>query len=113
MQVLDAIGEDVTCVQYKRWVGYLPEGIFNFTADGGAYEAEIARVGGPQAAFEWRELEKNMEPLGKAASSLPAAALRPDLGALFTIGRFLPRLLPSVAYTTGLLDPFSNMVNKV
>lgn len=111
--MLDAIDEEVKCVQYDSWIGYFPEGTFKFTAEQAAYEAEISRVGGSNAGVEWRELEKVMEPLARAASSLPAAALRQDLGVLFTVGRFLPRLLPNIASTGGLLAPFSDVVNKV
>ncbi|KAI5074568.1 hypothetical protein GOP47_0010529 [Adiantum capillus-veneris] len=112
-QVLDAIGEEVKCVQYDSWIGYFPEGIFKFTADSAAYEAEICRVGGVDAGREWRELEKIMEPLARAATSLPAAALRQDLGALLTVGGFLPRLLPNIAHFGRLLAPFSNVTTEV
>lgn len=112
-QVLDAIGEKVECVQYKSWIGYLPEGIFKFTANKEAYEAEIRRVGGNRAAAEWRELEVKMEPLARAAMALPAAALRPDPAVVFTAGRFLPQILPYLPATTNLLAPFSNIVNQV
>lgn len=112
-QVLDALGEKVECVQYKNWIGYLPEGMFKFTADAKAYESEIRRVGGARAASEWRELEKKMEPLGRAAMALPAAALRSDPGVVFTAGRFLPQLLPCLPATRDLLTPFSSIVNQV
>lgn len=112
-QVLDAIGEEVKCVQYDSWLGYFPEGVFKFTADPVAYEAEISRVGGVNAAAEWRDLEKIMGPLARAASSLPAASLRQDFGVLLTVGRFLPRLLPNIASVGSLLAPFSDMVDKV
>jgi hypothetical protein len=110
---LDAIGEKVECVQYKNWIGYLPEGTFTFTAERGAYEAEIRRVGGIQAAKEWRELEAEMEPLARAAMALPAAALRPDPAVVFTAARFLPQLLPFLPATKDLLSPFSEIVNQV
>jgi len=113
VQVLDAIGEKVECVQYKNWIGYLPEGTFTFTADRKAYEAEIRRVGGTRAASEWRELEDRMEPLARAAMALPAAALRPDPAVVFTAGRFLPQLWPYLPATKDLLSPFSNLVNQV
>ncbi|KAG0568596.1 hypothetical protein KC19_6G031900 [Ceratodon purpureus] len=112
-QVLDAIGEKVECVQYKNWIGYLPEGMFTFTADKKSYEAEIRRVGGARAASEWRELEEKMEPLAMAAMALPAAALRPDPGVVFTVGRFLPKILPYLPATKDLLAPFSDIVNQV
>ncbi|KAH8958544.1 hypothetical protein BDL97_06G030500 [Sphagnum fallax] len=112
-QVLDALGEEVKCVQYKSWIGYLPEGIFKFTADEKAYEAEIHRVGGARAAAEWRELENKMEPLARAAMALPAAALRPDPAVIFTAGRFLPQLLPYLPATANLLAPFSKIVDQV
>ncbi|KAH7302010.1 hypothetical protein KP509_23G052400 [Ceratopteris richardii] len=112
-QVLDAIDEQVQCVQYDTWIGYFPEGIFKFTADKAAYAAEITRVGGQKAGCEWKELERAMEPFSRAAASLPAAALRQDLGVLLTVGRFLPRLLPYIPYTGSLLAPFSDMVDKI
>lgn len=111
--MLDAIGEKVECVQYKNWIGYLPEGTFKFTANKDAYEAEIRRVGGARAASEWRELEDKMEPLARAAMALPAAALRPDPAVVFTAGRFLPQLLPFLPATKDMLSPFSGIVNQV
>ena len=46
VQVLDILGEEVPCVAYDTWIGYLPEGVFTFKADAEAYRAEIARVAG-------------------------------------------------------------------
>lgn len=47
LQVLDALGEAVPCVQYKSWIGYFPGGTkFTFTADAQAYRDEVLRVGG-------------------------------------------------------------------
>ncbi|KAL3676002.1 hypothetical protein R1sor_025950 [Riccia sorocarpa] len=112
-QVLDALDEEVKCVQYKSWIGYLPEGVFRFTAEKEAYAAEIGRAGGEQAAREWRELEAKMEPFAQAATGLPAAALRPDPAVLLTAAKFLPGMLPYLPYTGDLLAPFSKMVDQV
>lgn len=46
VQVLDILGEEVPCVAYDTWIGYLPEGVITFKADAEAYRAEIARLGG-------------------------------------------------------------------
>ncbi|KAL2608345.1 hypothetical protein R1flu_026918 [Riccia fluitans] len=112
-QVLDALEEEVKCVQYKSWIGYLPEGTFKFTAEKEAYAAEIGRAGGERAAREWRELEAKMEPLANAAMGLPATALRPDLAVVLTAGKFLPGMLPYLPYTADLLSPFSKIVDQV
>ncbi len=112
-QVLDAIAEDVDWVNYKTWGCRLPEG--NFDTDVGADQfcEVLAKRRGAEAVAEWRELQRVMQPLARAAISLPAAALRSDLGSLLTTSRFIPEVLKSARAFPQLTRPFSEVMDRV
>lgn len=46
-----------------QWVVYSPEGVWENVANGETYAATIARLGGPEALRQWRELDAAMKPL--------------------------------------------------
>ncbi len=50
-------------VSGPQWVVYSPEGVWENVADGETYAATIARLGGPEALRQWRELDAAMKPL--------------------------------------------------
>ena len=81
-QVLDAIGEDATWLNYDTWGCCLPEGDFATRVGGDQFCEVLQRLRGHQAVEEWRQLQRVMQPLGEAAIALPPAAMRFDLGAL-------------------------------
>ncbi|OKH35701.1 hypothetical protein NIES2119_19585 [[Phormidium ambiguum] IAM M-71] len=54
-----------------------------------------------------------MVSLGKAAIALPPAALRYDLGAVLTVGKFAPSLLQNAANVIKLTGPFSRIIDDV
>ncbi|PRW44458.1 carotene isomerase [Chlorella sorokiniana] len=88
--VLDAVGESVECVTYKKWIVYQPNGrSFECVCDADAYAENIRREGGEEAYRQWKELEQLMQPLQEGAAMLPAAALRADPSIALTAG---PRL---------------------
>ena len=64
-----------------QWNTYTPEASFETVCNGEQYAAMILRQGGPEAAQQWRQLERELQPLQQGASSFPAAALRGDVGA--------------------------------
>jgi len=102
--VLDAIGETVPCVTYDTWGCWLPEGDFNTAVGADQFCDVLARLRGKQAVREWRTLQQFMAPLAEAAIALPPAAVRSDLGAVLTVGRYAPSLLrhaPTVLKLTG------------
>ena len=112
-QVLDAIGEDLPCITYDTWDCYLPEG--NFAAQVGAEQfcEVLQKLRGDQAVAEWRRLQEIMTPLGKSAIALPPAALRYDLGAALTVGKFAPSLLQRAPNIIKLTKPFSHIIDGV
>jgi len=112
-QVLDAIGEDLPWVTYDTWGCCLPEGDFDTKVGTEQFCEVLQRLRGDQAVAEWRRLQQVMEPLNKAVIALPPAALRFDLGAIFSVAPFLPGLLPNIFSFPQLTGPFSNVMKGV
>ncbi|HEY9653530.1 MAG TPA: NAD(P)/FAD-dependent oxidoreductase [Coleofasciculaceae cyanobacterium] len=112
-QVLDAIGEALPCVTYDTWGCCLPEGDFDTSVGADQFSEVLSQFRGNQAVTEWRELQRVMAPLASAAIALPPAALRFDMGAAFTIGRFAPSLLQHVFNVIKLTGPFSQIIDGV
>ncbi len=112
-QVLDAIGEELPCANYDTWGCCLPEGDFDTSVGADQFCDVLRRFRGEDAVREWRELQRVMEPYAKAAIALPPAALRLDLGAVLTVGRFLPSLFQNATNVFKLTGSFSNIMNDV
>jgi carotene isomerase len=111
--VLDAIGEELPCLTYDAWGCWLPEGHFNAAVGSEPFCEVLANLRGKEAVAEWRSLQKVMEPLGKAAIAVPPAAIRSDLGAALTLGRFAPALLQQATRLPQLTGPFSRIMDGV
>lgn len=112
-QVLDAIGEDLPCVTYDTWGCCLPEGDFDTSVGGDQFCEVLTRLRGDGAVAEWRELQRVMEPLMSAATAIGPAAVRFDMGAAITMGRFAPSLVRHAANVIKLTGPFSRIVDGV
>mmetsp|Transcript_10336 Transcript_10336/g.21556 ORF Transcript_10336/g.21556 Transcript_10336/m.21556 type:complete len:583 (-) Transcript_10336:1049-2797(-) len=112
-QVLHALDEPLECVTYDTWICYLPEGTFVCKTNAEKYSKELGRLGGPGAEDDWKKLEKFMEPLGRAAAGLPAAALRFDPLVPLTILKFLPSVIASGPQAAMLQNPFKDLIEKV
>jgi carotene isomerase len=112
-QVLDAIGEELPCITYDTWGCCLPEGDFDTSVGAEQFCELLFLLRGKDAVAEWRELQRVMEPLKSAAIAIPAAALRFDMGAAITVGRFAPSLLRHVANITQLTGSFAQIMNGV
>jgi len=112
-QVLDAIGEELPCVNYNTWGCCLPEGDFDTTVGADQFCEVLTKFRGQKAVAEWRELQRVMEPLSKAATALPPSALRFDWGAPLSVGRFAPSLLQHAASMTKMTGPFSRIMDSV
>lgn len=109
-QVLDAIGEDAQWVNYDRWDCYLPEGNFQALIGAEPFCEVLQRLRGEAAVAEWRNLQRVMEPYAKAVFALPTAAVRLDLGAIATMGQFLPSFLPHAFNVAKLTGSFSQIM---
>ena len=112
-QVLDAIGEELPCVTYDTWGCCLPEGDFDTSVGAEQFCEVLSRLRGNDAVAEWRELQRVMEPLKSAAIAIPPAALRFDLGAAISVGRFAPSLLRHAANVTQLTGSFARIMDGV
>ena len=111
--VLDAIGEELECATYDTWGCCLPEGDFDTSVGAEQFCEILSRLRGNDAVAEWRELQRVMDPLMSAAIAMPPAALRFDLAAVLTVGRFAPSLLRYAAHITKLTGPFSRIMDDV
>ncbi len=111
-QVLDAIDEDLPWVNYDTWGCRLPEGDFNTSVGAEQFAQILARLRGEQAVKEWQQLQKTMEPLGKAAMAIPPVALRFDFGAAITLGKYLPSFLPYLTQTVQLTGSFQSIIDN-
>ena len=112
-QVLDAIGEKLPCVTYDTWGCCLPEGDFDTSVGAEQFCEVLTRLRGNNAVAEWQELQRVMQPLMSAVVAMPPAALRFNLGAALTVGRFAPSLLRHTTNIAKLTGPFSRIMDGV
>ncbi|MBD0304487.1 MAG: carotene isomerase, partial [Tolypothrix sp. T3-bin4] len=73
----------------------------------------LQNLRGDKAVAEWRKLQQIMTPLGKSAIALPPAALRYDLGAVLTVGKFAPQMVQQAASVIKLTGSFSRIIDGV
>lgn len=112
-QVLEILGEPLPCATYDTWGCWLPEGDFETAVGADQFCEVLQRLRGPQAVADWRSLQRVMEPYARAAIALPPAAVRFDWGALLTMGRFAPALLPHLARIPHLTGSFDKMMDPI
>ncbi|MFN6562031.1 MAG: phytoene desaturase family protein [Nostoc sp. ChiSLP01] len=112
-QVLDAIGSELPCVTYETWGCYLPEGYFDTSVGAEQFCEVLMKLRGRDAVAQWQQLQRIMEPLASAATAMSPAALRFDLGAVQTVGRFAPTLAKHIASIIKLTGPFSRVMDGV
>ena len=113
--VFQIIGEEPEWLTYDRWGTYLPEGSLLHDAVGADdFFRKLEACGGPDAKAQWSRLMKRVTPLGEAIFQLPSAAVRADLGAAITMGRFAGALGQVVIKGGGdkLNDPFSTILDE-
>eukprot|EP00434_Breviolum_minutum_P023689 symbB.v1.2.020895.t1/scaffold1782.1/size101530/1 len=109
--VFDLLEVELPCHQYRSFGLCLPEGDFTHTPDFG--NEILAPVSGKAAKKEWDSLLQAMKPLAALVEALPVPALRSDLGALLTAGRFLRRFAAAGPWgATQLTDPFAETVQR-
>ena len=112
-QVLDIIGEDLPWQTYNTWGCCLPEGDFDTTVGADQFCEILAKLRGNEAVRQWRQLQTIMAPLASAATAIPPMAMRFDLAALLTMGRYAPSLLKHAANVTKLTGSFANIIDGV
>jgi len=111
-QVLDLLGEEIDVISYDKWNYILPEGTFVCTGDAAKYREQIGlpQFGGAEGRQQWEALEKRMQPLMMGNDMPMAAALRYDLGAIFTLGRYLEGLAKMGPVAGTIQGPFRALV---
>ena len=112
-QLLDAIGEEIEWATYDTWGCCLPEGDFDTSVGANQFCEVLTKFRGNAACDEWQKLQRVMEPLVNAATAIPPAALRFDLGAARTVSRFAPSMIQHVADIVKMTGPFSRIVDGV
>jgi len=112
-QLLDAIGEELPCLNYDTWGCHLPEGNFNTSVGAEQFCQILTMLPNQEAAAEWRKLQQVMAPLSRAAIAIPPAALRFDAGAALTVGRFVPSLIQNASAVFKLTGAFSGIMDDV
>ena len=112
-QVLDAIDEDLAWANYDVWGCRLPEGDFDAYV-GAEHFCEVLReFRGEDAVAQWRKLQAEMKPLAEAVNALPPLAMRFDLGAAVSMGRYLPSTLWHLPQILRMTKPFSKIMDGV
>lgn len=112
---MSAVGASLPIKTYEDWLLRLP-GLPPLRAGvgGTAFDGLLAAAcpGDAAALAEWRNLQAVMAPLARAATAVPAVALRSDAGAALTAGlRCLPRIASTLTDLPAMTRPFSDVVN--
>lgn len=112
-QVLDLLEEDCQWLTYDAWGVHLPEGYFRAAVGADGFCDMLTQMGKGDVIPQWRRLQETMRPLGEAATKLPLAAFRNDLGVVRTVGKYAQTLLPYLPYALQLNAPFSRVMDRV
>ena len=112
-QVLDIIEEDIEWKNYNNWGCWLPEGYFDIAVGADNFYKLLVKLRGQEAGRQWRELQKVMQPLGEASTSIPLKAVRYDLGSLLTLTPFALSMLPYAFSASKLTGSFGKIMDEV
>ena len=112
-QVLDIIEEDIEWKNYNNWGCWLPEGYFDIAVGADNFYKLLVELRGQEAGRQWRELQKVMQPLGEASTSIPLKAVRYDLGSLLTLTPFALSMLPYAFSASKLTGSFGKIMDEV
>ncbi|XRB08533.1 prolycopene isomerase [Pycnococcus provasolii] len=117
-QVLDAIGEqeNLKVVRYNEWMCHFPEpmGTFCMQLGNDSFQNKLREAFDEDAAQQFLELRRKMQPLARAAMALPVPAVRTDGAVLFTMARFLPNLLSTLPEAGKWLSrPYSEVMTDM
>ena len=109
-QVLKAVAETVPVLPYHHWDLLLPEGRLRVGVGLEPFMEVLRQLRGPAVAQEWQSFLNAIEPLCRAARSLPLLALRPGIGSALTLGGGALGLLaqaPQLAALGGAFGPIA------
>lgn len=111
--MFDIVGESPEWLTYDRWGTVLPEGRFACKIGPEEFGDVLKEFGGPTAAAEFAQIMARMAPLSAAAQAMPSLALREDLGALITAGRYPKALFANLANGQALTAPFGDVMAEL
>lgn len=112
-QVLDVLGEELAWVNYDVWGCRLPEADFDAYIGANHFSETLAKLRGRAAVEQWSKLQQEMKQLAEAVNALPPLAMRFDLGAAMSMGRYLPSMLWHFPNILKLTRPFSTIVDDI
>ena len=111
--VFQIIEEEPEWITYDRWGTVLPEGKFAAKIGPEEFGDVLDKYGGDNAKVEFESLMKRMEPLSDAAQALTSMAIREDIGAVFTLGRYPKELFETLKQGQALNDPFELIMDEM
>lgn len=111
--IFQIIGEEPEWITYDRWGTVLPEGRFAAKIGPEEFGDVLEKYGGDGAVEEFAMLMKRMEPLSNAAQALTSLAIREDLGAVLTLGRYPRELIDTFSQGQQLNEPFSEVMKEM
>ncbi|WP_036481718.1 NAD(P)/FAD-dependent oxidoreductase [Myxosarcina sp. GI1] len=110
-QVLDVLDEDIEWVNYDVWGCRLPEADFDAYIGANHFTETLAKLRGEAAVAEWQQLQAEMKIFAEAVNALPPLAMRFDLGAAVSMGKYLPSMLWHLPNILKLTRPFSEIID--
>lgn len=112
-QVLDVIDEDLEWINYDVWGCRLPEGDFNAYIGADHFCQILQKYRSDAAVAQWRNLQEAMKPLADSINAFPPLATRYDLGAIISMGQYLPGTLSHLPNMLKLSAPFSQIIDGI
>jgi len=109
------IGEEPEWIKYDRWNAFIPEGEANAEIGYDEFVTKLLpKYGGPDAPAQWERLMKNLIPLAEAVvNGPPPGAVREDMGALLTLGRYAGKFKSIPGGPQKLSEPFDIFLKEV
>jgi phytoene dehydrogenase-like protein len=114
--IFQIIGEEPEWITYDRWGTALPEGKFAAKIGPEGFDEVLEKYGGAGAKEDWAKIINRITApggLAEAAQSIPSLALREDLGAVWTLGKYWRELIATLKYGKELQDSFSTIRDEL
>mmetsp|Transcript_22047 Transcript_22047/g.37200 ORF Transcript_22047/g.37200 Transcript_22047/m.37200 type:complete len:599 (-) Transcript_22047:14-1810(-) len=114
--IYQIIGEEPEWITYDRWGTALPEGKFAAKIGPEEFDDVLTKYGGPGAKEDWDKVVKRLTAPGgmsEAAQSIPSLALREDVGAILTLGKYWRSVLKTLKYGKALNESFSTIRDEL
>jgi len=112
--VFQIVGEEPEWITYDRWNAFIPEGEANAAI---GYEEFVSKIlpafGGPDSQRQWAAMMEKLIPISDAVvNGPPPSAVREDVGAIVTLGRYINKLKGIPGGPQTLSEPFDAFLNE-